>query len=120
MTNIDLLDRVLAPEGWYAVLGIKGKSVIQKLVQTREEVIETSEKFVAEKRDVYFGCSKFETNKDRTKDNVKVKAIYADQFADVPGVRTADQITMLEEEKIMAYYGAGLLYADPFRQEPLA
>jgi len=27
---------------------------------------------------------------------------------------------MLEEEKIMAYYGAGTLYADPFRQEPLA
>ena len=55
-----------------------------------------------------------------TKDSVKVQAIYADQFADVPGVRTADQITMLEEEKIMAYYGAGTLYADPFRQEPLA
>ncbi len=55
-----------------------------------------------------------------TRHNVKVEAIYADQFADVPGVRTADQITMLEEEKIMAYFGAGLLYADPIRQEPLA
>ena len=65
MTNIDLLDRVLAPEGWYAVLGIKGKSVIQKLVQTREEVIETSEKFVSQQRDVYFGCSKFITNENR-------------------------------------------------------
>jgi photosynthetic reaction center H subunit len=25
----------------------------------------------------------------------------------------------LEEEKIMAYFGAGLLYATPERQEPL-
>ena len=79
MTNIDLLNRVLAEDGWYAVLGIKGKSVIQKLVQTREEVIETSEKFVAEKRDVYFGCSKFETSDNRTKDNVKaIKAFWID------------------------------------------
>jgi photosynthetic reaction center H subunit len=28
-------------------------------------------------------------------------------------------VTFLEEEKIMAYYGAGLMYADPDRQEPL-
>ena len=55
-----------------------------------------------------------------TKHSVKVQAIYAYQFVDVPGLRTADQITMLEEEKIMGYYGAGLLYADPLRQEPLA
>ena len=41
------------------------------------------------------------------------------QFADVPGLRNADQITMLEEEKISAYYGAGTLYATPERQEPL-
>ena len=79
MTNLDLLNRVLAEDGWYAVLGIKNKSVIQKLVQTREEVIETSEKFIIEKRDVYFGCSKFETSDNRTKDNVKViKAFWID------------------------------------------
>jgi photosynthetic reaction center H subunit len=29
------------------------------------------------------------------------------------------QITLLEEEKITAYYGAGTLYATPERQEPL-
>jgi len=29
------------------------------------------------------------------------------------------QVTLLEEEKIMAYYGAGTLYATPSRQEPL-
>jgi photosynthetic reaction center H subunit len=54
-----------------------------------------------------------------TKDQVKVHAILAHQFSDVPGLRNADQITMLEEEKISAYYGAGTLYATPERQEPL-
>ena len=29
------------------------------------------------------------------------------------------QITLLEEEKITAYYGAGTLYATPERQEPI-
>jgi len=54
-----------------------------------------------------------------TNERVKVHAILAHQFADVPGLRNADQITMLEEEKISAYYGAGTLYATPERQEPL-
>ena len=54
-----------------------------------------------------------------TDQHVKVHAILAHQFADVPGHREANQVTMLEEEKIAAYYGAGTLYATPERQEPL-
>lgn len=54
-----------------------------------------------------------------TRDGVKVHSILASQFADVPGHREPDQVTMLEEEKIAAYYGAGTLYATPHRQEPL-
>jgi photosynthetic reaction center H subunit len=53
------------------------------------------------------------------RDRVQVKAILAHQFADVPGTKSADQITFLEEEKIMAYFGAGTLYAEPSRAEPL-
>ncbi len=49
---------------------------------------------------------------------VRVGSIMAAHFADVPGLRNPDQITMLEEEKIVAYYGAGTLYADPSRLEP--
>ena len=41
------------------------------------------------------------------------------QFANVPQLRDPDQITLLEEEKISAYYGAGLLYATNDIQEPL-
>ncbi len=54
-----------------------------------------------------------------THDGVKVHAILGHQFTDVPGHKEADQVTMLEEEKIAAYYGAGTLYATPERQEPL-
>ncbi len=50
---------------------------------------------------------------------VEVHAIHAKHFADVPALRTPGVVTMLEEEKIQAYYGAGLLYADERRTEPL-
>lgn len=50
---------------------------------------------------------------------VKVDAILAHQFADVPAQESPDQVTRYEEERIMAYYGAGYLYATPARLEPL-
>ncbi len=50
---------------------------------------------------------------------VRVKSILGHQFAKVPATKLAEQVTLLEEEKIMAYYGAGTLYATPQRQEPL-
>jgi photosynthetic reaction center H subunit len=52
-------------------------------------------------------------------DKVQVRSIYGHQFAHVPGLKRDDQITFLEEEKVMAYYGAGTLYADPSRAETL-
>jgi photosynthetic reaction center H subunit len=48
-----------------------------------------------------------------------VHAITGEQFADVPLTASPDQITMLEEEKIMGYFGAGYLYALPNRAEPM-
>lgn len=54
-----------------------------------------------------------------TRRGVRVGALYASQFSGVPGTRNPQQVTMLEEEKIMAYWGAGLLYADDDRAEPL-
>ncbi|MBC8056202.1 MAG: PRC-barrel domain-containing protein, partial [Rhizobiales bacterium] len=50
---------------------------------------------------------------------VKVRAILAAQFAQVPGTRNPDAVTLLEEDKIMGYYGGGTLYATAARQEPL-
>ncbi len=51
--------------------------------------------------------------------SVRINAIFADHFADVPRIKNPDQITALEEERITAYYGAGTLYAAPSRLEPM-
>jgi photosynthetic reaction center H subunit len=51
--------------------------------------------------------------------NVSVESIRSDQFGNVPGHRYPDQVSLLEEDKIFGYYGAGKLYADPSRVEPL-
>ncbi len=50
---------------------------------------------------------------------IRVKAILAAQFAEVPRLKDADTVTSLEEDKITAYYGGGLLYATPSRMLPL-
>jgi photosynthetic reaction center H subunit len=60
------------------------------------------------------------TTMDADRKRIHVKSIYSDQFAGVPGIRNADVVTLLEEDKIMGYYGGGTLYADRRRQEPLA
>ena len=79
MDTFDLLDRVLAPEGWYCVVGLNGSYPIQKLVQTKEEVYTYAKQFVSENRDAYFGCAKFETDANRTKANVKcLKSFWID------------------------------------------
>ena len=53
------------------------------------------------------------------RNQIEVNSIYAHHFAQVPTTRHPDQITMLEEEKISAFYGGGTLYADPRRTEEL-
>ncbi len=50
---------------------------------------------------------------------IDVNSIYGHHFALVPGLGNPDQVTFLEEDKISAFYGAGTLYADPQRSEPL-
>lgn len=48
-----------------------------------------------------------------------VKSITGAQFADVPGTRNPDLVTLLEEDRIQAYYSGGYLFAAPSRREPL-
>jgi photosynthetic reaction center H subunit len=50
---------------------------------------------------------------------VVVDSVMGSDFAGVPTTRSPDTVTFLEEERIMAYYGAGTLYASPARAEPL-
>lgn len=49
---------------------------------------------------------------------VEVPAITGAQFADAPGIKNWDQITLAEEDRVVAYYGAGTLYATADRAEP--
>ena len=55
---------------------------------------------------------------DRRRRRVVIDALNAAQFADVPRLEAADQITLYEEERVQAYFGGGYLYATPARQEP--
>ena len=50
---------------------------------------------------------------------IKVSAILASQFAEVPRLREPDRVTAREEDQINAYYAGGLLYATPRRVEPV-
>jgi photosynthetic reaction center H subunit len=50
---------------------------------------------------------------------VKVDAILGSQFAGAPKLANPNQITLDEEERVVAYYGGGYLYATPARLEPL-
>lgn len=56
---------------------------------------------------------------DGRRSRVWVKAILGSQFANVPATRSLDQVTKLEEDRIVGYYGGGTLYATPARQEPI-
>lgn len=42
---------------------------------------------------------------------VVVRSLHAKHWDAVPTIKTADQVTLLEEEKIMAYFAGGTLYA---------
>lgn len=102
MADFDLLDAVLAPDGWYAVVGIKNKKTRQHLVETREEVNELIQDMLEEERDVYFGCAKYETGDNRTGDNAKYfKALWVDidcgEDKAASGEGYIDQATGLQE-----------------------
>ncbi|MEM1385456.1 MAG: photosynthetic reaction center subunit H [Pseudomonadota bacterium] len=50
---------------------------------------------------------------------VQVRSVNAEQFARAPRTKAADQITLLEEDKIQAYFTGGTLYATASRAEPI-
>ena len=49
---------------------------------------------------------------------ITVESITGAQFKDAPTLKSYDQITLAEEDKVVAYIGAGKLYATPDRAEP--
>lgn len=85
MGEFDLLSAVQPEQGWYAVVGIKGESKQQEIVETREEFDEWVAHFLRTKRNVFFGVAKFSGEPDedgkrhRTKrDVVGLKSFWLD------------------------------------------
>jgi hypothetical protein len=105
MDTFDLLDAVLPDNGWFAVVGIKGKSIKQELVQTRQELNDIAQRFIQEERNVFFGCAKYATDQSRTKANVlALKSMWLDidcgeaKAVDGSGYATqAEGLTKLQE-----------------------
>lgn len=54
-----------------------------------------------------------------TRGAVIVRSIFARHFADVPVTASPDQVTKREEDRIVAYFAGGTLYASPDRMGPL-
>jgi len=76
MSPFDLLSAVQPEDGWFAVVGIKddpnpAARVRQLFAETREEVDALAANLMAQNRNVFFGVAKYETDTNRTKDNVK-------------------------------------------------
>lgn len=49
---------------------------------------------------------------------VRVESVLAAQFAEAPALKNPDQITLLEEDRVSAFFGGGHMYATPNRAEP--
>jgi photosynthetic reaction center H subunit len=52
-------------------------------------------------------------------DRVVVRSLGAEHFPGIPGIASPNQVTLLEEEKIMAWVAGGTLYANPSRVESI-
>ena len=50
-------------------------------------------------------------------DRVVIRSLYEGNVSGIPTIKGDAEITLLEEEKIMAYFGGGTMYADPRREE---
>lgn len=53
------------------------------------------------------------------KGQIIIDAINASQFAAAPVPKKTGEITLYEEERVVAYFGGGYLYANRERQEPI-
>lgn len=59
------------------------------------------------------------TRVDGDRRRIKVYALHARHFANVPALANPDRVTLLEEDRICGYFGGGHLYAEPSRMGPL-
>ena len=95
--------------------GAKGATVVDLWVDRAEPHFRYEELDVGERR-VLLPMTMARVKRDGT---VHVKSIRSDQFQQVPGLANHDQVTLQEEDKIVAFYGGGTMYAIPCRQGPV-
>jgi photosynthetic reaction center H subunit len=108
------------PRGWTVVAadGNEAGTIAEIWVDTEEVLIRYLEVDVAgSERNVLLPMTFCRIDSGRRQ--IKVSSITAEQFAGVPGTTSPDQVTRLEEDKIMGYFGGGHLYATPDRRQPL-
>jgi photosynthetic reaction center H subunit len=58
------------------------------------------------------------SNVNRRRKVIEIESISAAQFEQIPMLETPGQVTRLEEDRIMGYFGGGYLYGLPGRTEP--
>ena len=111
------------PRGW-SVIGADGLSagtVVDLWVDALEEAVlylEVALTLPGAEGEHVLVPSRFVQYRHRL-DRVKVRAITAGQFAQVPRLRNPVRITPLEEDKLVGYFGGGDLFALPGRRGPL-
>jgi photosynthetic reaction center H subunit len=115
-TDFSIAERDPDPRGMpvYGLDGKVGGRVVDVWVDRSEPQVRYLELDV-EGRNVLLPINFSRVKKDR----VLVASIRSDHFPKVPGLANPDQITLQEEDKIVAFYGGGHLYATPQRAEPL-
>lgn len=120
--GFSLAEQDLDPRG-LPVLGADGQTggrVTDVWVDRSEHLIRYLEVQTNGGRSVLVPMNFARVRKDRIKGNrVTIEAVLAGQLEGVPGLASPSQISRLEEEVVMGYFGAGTLFATPDRREPL-
>ena len=101
MATTDLLTAVLAPEGWYCIVGLKQEGhPKQVFMQTLQEAEDAIDDLLQKQYDVYFACAKYENDTEgRTqKNSTYFKSFWIDVDCGV-GKPYADQAEGLEALK---------------------
>lgn len=104
----------------YDVVGLDGEiagRIVDSWVDRAEVVIRYLEVELADARRVLIP-QHFMTIESKRR-MIRTTFITGAQFADVPVTQHPEQVTLLEEDKIQAYYAGGMLYATPGRAGPI-
>ena len=110
------------PRG-YAVLGddgVEAGTVVDAWIDRSEYIV----RYLEVETDAAFGARRvllpthFVMFRPKQR-QIRCYAILAHHFADVPALKNPDSVTSLEEDKIVGYFGGGLLYATPERMAPV-